>query len=139
MATKTEVAMVLSRLAAGFPEVTISPEMVRAWCEDFAEIPAEHMLAAALESRRTSRNYFPRIGEIRERADELWTRAAEEARSRTLRLEEPRSDPDDPAVLASRAQLARLTSRIKTVDGGPPATEAENRAREAQVRRAERE
>lgn len=111
MATQTEVAMVLARLAAGWPEVTVSAEMVRAWCEDFEKVPAEHMLAAALEIRRTSKSYFPRIGEVRERAETLWNRATEDARSRVIKLEEPKADPNDPDVKAAQDAIAKLFRR----------------------------
>ncbi len=107
MATRTEVVMVLSRLAVGWPEVVISPPMIEAWCEDFAKIPGEHMLAAALEIRQRSKGYFPRIGEVYERAETLWNRATEDARSRVVKLEEPRPDPDDPRIVAARDAIAR--------------------------------
>lgn len=118
MATPAESALIVAHLAAGFPDVQVTEATVAAYAEDLADLPGEQVWQAARELRRTAR-FFPRISEIRERAEDLHTRAIEAARTRVHLLETGRADPSDPRYIEAQSALKAICGGIgKPMPGG---------------------
>lgn len=63
--TEHEVAMLLGRLSAAFPHITVDAALAITWAEQNADIPADEATTIARTLIRTSR-YFPTIAEFRE-------------------------------------------------------------------------
>jgi len=65
--------------------------------EDLRDIPGEHVFAAAIDLRRSGREFFPPSGVWRQRALDLWGEAVEAEQSeRILRLPDPRDLEGSP-------------------------------------------
>ncbi len=110
---ETEFLALLWDLIAAFPNAQIGAETIRVYSRKLSDIPTEH-LAEAMDQLAGTARFFPTIAEIREVAEAAWTRTNELQRASTLRLEEPRADPNDPRVIEAKAKLAQLGVKIPT-------------------------
>lgn len=74
MATKAEIAVVLSMLSAAYPRYTLTADTMKAYSELVKDLPADLLKAAAIQAV-THGEFFPSVHELRREATELQRQA----------------------------------------------------------------
>lgn len=104
------VLAILRRLAAAFPSQTpITEQTLEVYLEHLTDYPPE-TLARACESWIRTGKFWPKVAELRERADQC---ARQQPTERRLELPESTATSTHPTVQAALAKISKALGRGK--------------------------